>query len=294
MWRRSAAAGFALAVTLTMVVAAGGPADAATELRLSPASGPPGTEFVVTGTGFAALPVEIRWGGLSGPVIATAMGPAFTVTAVVPDSPPNSHPVMAVVTDGSSVSTSSASFQVTNGDTPAPVDTTTTTEVTTTTVAVAPATTVPEPAAAATTGPATGVSTRADTSGVGGGVDGGTTNGGGVSAPTVGSATPAGSNASSPNTTQPATIPGPTATVAPPPGTGAAPAPAAATAPPGTAPAPTAGATVPADATDAALAPRTTSQSAGAVSNPGLLFLGLALVFGGGVFLAVRNRYRTG
>jgi hypothetical protein len=36
-----------------------------------------------------------------------------------------------------------------------------------------------------------------------------------------------------------------------------------------------------------------TNQSAGAVSNPALLFLGLALVFGGGVFLAVRNRYRA-
>jgi len=43
----------------------------------------------------------------------------------------------------------------------------------------------------------------------------------------------------------------------------------------------------------AAVIPGRTTQSAGAVSNPALLFLGLALVFGGGVFLAVRNRHRA-
>ncbi|MGI8984001.1 MAG: LPXTG cell wall anchor domain-containing protein, partial [Acidimicrobiales bacterium] len=44
---------------------------------------------------------------------------------------------------------------------------------------------------------------------------------------------------------------------------------------------------------DAALGPRSTSQSAGAAGNPVLLFTGLGLVFGGGVFLAVRNRRRV-
>lgn len=290
---------------MVLGLVSGGPAGAATELTLSPASGPPGTEFVISGTGFAALPVDIRWGGLSGPVIATAMGPAFSVTAVVPDSPPNSHPVMAVVTDGNAVSTSSASFQVTSGEAPAPVDTTTTTtttttEVTTTTVAAAPTSTpVPEPAAGAT-GRATGLVVRGDASGVGGGVDGGISGGGTTggetttggtatgSDPTGGSATPAGagSTASAPATTgaaAEATVPTITLPIAG----------APASAPANGQPASTA-ALLPGDGvTSAALAPRSTSQSAGAVSNPALLVLGLGLVFGGGVFLAVRNRHRA-
>jgi hypothetical protein len=296
VWRKPAAAGLVLAVVVAVGLVAGGPAGAATELTLSPASGPPGTEFVVTGTGFAALPVEIRWSGLSGPVIATAMGPAFSVTAVVPDSPPNSHPVMAVVTDGNAVSTSSASFQVTGGEAPAETTTTTTTEVTTTTVAAAPAsTTVPEPAASGT-GRSTGVIVRGGSSGVGGGVDGGETagdgpTGGGTttgSGPASGSATPAGagSTAAAPATTVAAagatapTVTLPIAGVPPPaPATGQ---------PASTAP------LLPGDGvTSAALAPRSTSQSARAVSNPALLVLGLSLVFGGGVFLAVRNRHRA-
>lgn len=293
MSHKGAAAGLVLAVAVGVGLVAGGPTEAATQVTLSPASGPPGTEFVVTGTGFAALPVEIRWGGLTGPVIATAMGPAFSVTAVVPDSPPNSHPVMAVVTDGNAVSTSSASFQVTGGKAPAPVDTTTTTttEVTTTTAAAPAGTTVPEPAAGGT-GRGTGLVVRGASSGVEGGIDGGETAGDGATGggTTTGSgpasATPAsaGSTVAAPATTfaaAEATVPTVT--------TAGAPAPAPGNGQPAsTAP------LLPGDGvTSAALAPRSTSQSAGAVSNPALLLLGLSLVFGGGAFLAVRNRHRA-
>ncbi|HEX2118740.1 MAG TPA: hypothetical protein VHF91_06125, partial [Acidimicrobiales bacterium] len=48
------------------------------------------------------------------------------------------------------------------------------------------------------------------------------------------------------------------------------------------------------EAEGAALVPRSTSQSSGAVQSPVLLVLGLGMVFGGGVVLAVRNRRRTG
>ena len=293
MWRRSAAAGLVLAMAVAVGLVAGGPAAAATQLTLSPASGPPGTEFVVTGTGFAALPVEIRWGGLSGPVIATAMGPEFSVTAGVPDSPPNSHPVMAVVTDGSAVSTSSASFQVTNGAAPAPEESTTSTS-TSTTLAQPPAT---SPAASIPGGETGGSAIRSSATprGLSGGVDGGvdpdtTGTAGDTSAtrtPTAGTGTGAGlgSTATSTVTTvaaAEATIP----TVALPPTGAPGPAPTgqeASTAP-----------LLPGDGVAAvALAPSRTTQSAGAVSNPALLFLGLALVFGGGVFLAVRNRHRA-
>ncbi len=283
MWHRAAPGGLVLAVTVAVALLGAGPASAAPELTLSPASGPPGTAFVVTGTGFTALPVEIRWGGLSGPVIATAMGPVFSVTAVVPDSPPNSHPVLAVVTDGGSVSTSSASFQVT----PAPEDTTTTT--TSTTLAQPPATSPTASVPGSETGQAP-ISSAGQRGGLSGGVDGGvgggtgdTTNGGGS---TGAAATGAGGGATVTSTeTSIAAAEATTPTVPPAAGTDLpAVTPQGASAEPAE----------PADgATTAALASPRTSQSAGAISNPGLLVLGLALVFGGGVFLAVRNRHRA-
>lgn len=297
-------AGLILAMAVTIGVVGGGPAGAATELTLSPASGPPGTEFVVTGTGFAALPVEIRWGGQAGPVIATAIGPEFSVTAVVPDSPPNSHPVLAVVTDGSSVSTSSASFQVTNSEAPPPEETTTSTTATTsTTLAQPPATSPPATAGGSDTGRSIAPAPTAGRGGASGGVDGGveadTTGSAGNSSAAAagtpsgsagtGTGTGAGPTGGSTATTAPAALAGDSTSpiVTLPPAGGPGPAP---TAGQGTATAPK----LPGDgATAAALAPARTNQSAGAVSNPALLFLGLALVFGGGVFLAVHNRHRA-
>ncbi|MDP1805925.1 MAG: hypothetical protein Q8K72_12210, partial [Acidimicrobiales bacterium] len=263
-----------------------GPAGAATELRLSPASGPPGTAFVVTGTGFAALPVEIRWGGLSGPVIATAMGPAFSVPGVVPDSPPNSHPVLAVVTDGGSVSTSSASFQVTAGEAPAPAETTTTI-----TTLAQPPTTSEASIPRGETGQDP-ISSGTQRGGLSGGIDGGVGGGvGGGMADTADSGTPAaaapgGGSATVTSTATSIAAEASTSPTVPPPAGGDLPA----ATPQGASSVPA----VPGDGmTAAAAAPPRTSQSAGAVSNPALLLLGLARVFGGGVFLAVRNRHRA-
>ena len=266
-----------------------GPAGAATELTLSPANGPPGTQFVITGTGFADLPVEIRWGDLSGPVIARATGPAFSVTAEVPDSPPNSHPVLAVVTDGTSVSTSSASFQVTTGEAPPPAPEETTPS-TSTTVAEMPVTSptasIPggESGRPAATAPATGRG-----GGLSGGVDGGVDGG---SAGDAGGAPSAGAGSGSTDTSTVTTVAAgvgdatiPTVTPAPGAVSGSAPTEGQGA---------SNGPVLPGDGVAAAaLAPARTNQSAGAVSNPALLFLGLALVFGGGVFLAVRNRHRA-
>ena len=291
MWRRAASC-----VLMALVVAVGllgvRPAGAATELRLSPASGPPGTEFIITGTGFAPGLVELRWGSQTGPIIATATGPDFSVAATVPDSPPNSHPVVAVVTDGNTVSTSSASFQVTTGEAPAPV----VEETTTTSTTVAPATTVPQttapPAASPSAFDPPTVGRGGADGGVGGGVDGGiggtttgagpSTAGGATGAPATGAGSPA-----TPTTTAVAAgdatiptvtlVPGGAPGAAPPGGQGASTAPL-----------------LPGDGVAApVLVPGRTSQSAGAVNNPALLFLGLGLVFGGGVFLAVRNRQRA-
>ena len=293
MWRRAAAAGV-LALALVVGVVAGGPVGAATELTLSPASGPPGTEFVITGSGFAALPVEIHWGSQSGPVIAMATGPDFSVSATVPDSPSNSHPVVAVVTDGSAVSTSSASFQVTTGEAPAPV----VEDTTTTSTTAAPPTTSPPTTATPVTSPAAfdpPVAGRGGADGgVGGGVDGGVggTTDGGATTTGAGSTNAAGAPSTGAGSTAPPTasaVPGgdatiPTVTLGP----GGAPA-----APPG-GQVPASAPLLPGDGVAApALVPGRTNQSAGAVSNPALLFLGLGLVFGGGVFLAVRNRHRA-
>lgn len=289
MWRRAAAAWVVLGLVVGVGVLGAGPVGAAAQLTLSPASGPPGTQFVVTGTGFAALGVEIRWGGLTGPVIATAMGPAFSVPAVVPDSPPNSHPVLAVVTEGGAVSSSSASFQVTTGEAPAPEETTTT-MITSTTVAQPP-TSSESSIPRGETGQDS-VSSASQRGGLSGGVDGGvgggvadTTNGGATTGAAAAGAGGAGSTPTSTPSTSAApetTIPIVTVPAAGAPG----PAPTGQEA--STAPLP------PGDsAAAAALVPAPASQSAGAVSNPALLFLGLGLVFGGGVFLAVRNRHRA-
>lgn len=268
MWLRPASYGLVPAVVVALGLAAT-PASAAAQVTLSPASGPPGTEFVVTGTGFGALPVEIRWGGLSGPVLATAIGPDFSVIAVVPDSPANSHPVMAVVTNGASVFTSSASFQVTGAGVAPPEGTSTSTSTTT-------------PAAAAVS-PGTG------RGGASGGVDGGVGPGPAGPVATTTPSTATGAGAGSTATSTPTTLAATVSTI-----------PAVTPAPVVSTPAPAEGqiaSTAPMSPDDgltaAALVPARTNQSAGAVSNPALLFLGLALVFGGGVFLAVRNRYRA-
>ena len=144
MWRRAIVAGAAVAAA---VVA--GPVDgagASMQLTTSPSSGPPGTTFTVTGSGFAAAEVEIRWDTQAGPLLNTATGPDFSVAASVPDDArPNSHPVVAVVRNGNSVSTSTTAFQVT----PSAVEDTTTTTPPATTTVTAPATTTPRPTVAA-------------------------------------------------------------------------------------------------------------------------------------------------
>ena len=248
------------------------PAGAAPQLGLSPATGPPGTDFTVSGTGFAASDIEIRWGGQNGPILATATGPEFSVSARVPEAPPNSHQVLAVARNGNAVSTSSAPFQVTA----APVETTTTA--------------VPEPATTTTAAPARGSAAASrQTSGVGGGAEDAPDPVAGTSGAQPSTGVPAGSS-SGRTTTSTAVVPATTAG-APEPVLDTVPGAAGLPSPAGT----------PVDAhasasgdraADAALGERPTSQSSGAVSNPALLIVGLGMIFLGGTFLAVRNRHR--
>lgn len=257
MWRR----GLLLGLVTALVVGLATPAGAAPELQLSPATGAAGDTFNVRGTGFAAADVEIRWGSQSGELLTTAAGPDFSVEATVPNVGPNSYPVVAVVREGGSVSTSNASFQV------------------------APA--------VQTTGRAAG-----NPPSRGGGIDGGlpdTTSG--VDAdpdpPTVTTAPATTTPATAPTTTAPPV----TAATAVPTTVIAAPD-AAVTVQPGSPPASTStvagGASAGAERGAGAVRPASTSQSSGAVQSPALLVVGLGLVVAGALVLAVRARRGRG
>lgn len=290
---RNRAARLVLGVVSALVLLSGAPAWAAPELRLEPAAGQPGDSFTVTGTGFDPVPVDIHWDSESGPHLTTTVGPVFTVTVVVPaDAQPNSYPVVAVVRNGNAMSTSTASFQVgpvAEPEEPEPEEQ----QEPTTTVAGSPTAADPPPTGR---GASTGDASR-NALGVTGGVDlgmAGTTNGGSTGEAAAGSGPGSGAGSGTATT-------GATEGEAGEAGSTTTSAPAAAGAPDQTLGAlPPSGAPGEAregdrgDAEDAALAPQSTSQSSGAVQSPVLLVLGLGMVFGGGVVLAVRNRHRTG
>ena len=252
--------GLLLGLATALVVGLATPAVAAPELQLSPATGSAGDTFTVRGTGFAASDVEIRWGSQSGDLLTTAAGPDFEVDATVPDVGPNSYPVVAVVREGGSVSTSNASFQV---------------------------------------APAVQTTGRAATSppGRGGGIDGGlpdTTSG--VDAdpdpPTVTTAPATTTPATTPTTTAPAVT---AATVLPTTVVSAPDAEAAAV--PGGSAASTstvAGRATAGEERGAGLRPASTSRSSGAVQSPALLVVGLVLVVAGALALLVRSRRPRG
>jgi hypothetical protein len=283
-------------VTLVLLVT-GGPASAAPELRLEPASGQPGDPFTVTGSGFEPGVVELHWGSESGPHLGTAIGPDFTLDAAVPgDAVPNSHPVVAVVREGSSVSTSNASFQVLPGartvepEEPQEPEEAEAPEPTTTTTAAGRSTFDPGLGGSAVDGSgggraATGGLSR-NSLGAGGGVEGdsagagSTTNG---AQPAAGSAAPApGVPAGDAATTTTAAVPASGVTDA------------AQSPSPSDAPSAARSPRASEDTGGEALAPSSTSQSSNAVRSPVLLVVGLGLVFGGGIVLAVRNRQRSG
>ncbi|HEV2758599.1 MAG TPA: IPT/TIG domain-containing protein [Acidimicrobiales bacterium] len=292
MWRRSGGLGLLTALVAALVLVWSAPAWADPELRLSPAAGATGSEVTVTGTGFDAAAVEIRWGSRSGPVLGTAQGPDFTVTVEVPDSPPNSYPVVAVIAAGNTVTTSNASFQVTPAAEPAvpePVVTTTTTS---------PPERVPG------TNPALADRTPIDANSRGSGVTGGLD----PSLPDTVDRVPdtsgvnSGTNPAGEATRAAADVAAATAAAA-----GATnPADGAVTTTPlpaGTASADGVSSTDPrgSDAgvspgrgqrASRASAPAPTSQSSGAVRSPVLLFAGLGMIMAGAAFLAFRNRHR--
>ena len=87
-----------LAVPLTVVSLAWAcvPRGAAT---VNPTSAPSGSTVSVAVSGFPNTPVDVRWNGLSGPRVASGVGPAFTVDVTVPAVAPGAYVISAAVTD---------------------------------------------------------------------------------------------------------------------------------------------------------------------------------------------------
>ena len=290
MWRSlrwAAAAIWAAVVGLVLLTA--GPAWAAPELRLEPASGEPGDTFTVIGTGFEAGDVELRWDSERGPLLGTATEPEFALDVTVPaDAAPNSHPVVAVMRDGTSLSTSNASFQVMPGPQPVERDPQPSTTTTVADPAVPTAPTGrgsfdPDDARPTISGPARGAL------GVTGGV------GGDASEPVLGTTAgqPAAGAAQNPQAAGATAAPGEatttTTTGVPAPGGP----PTSAVTPAESNPTGTAGTGQDArEASGAALGDTTANQSSEGVRSPALLVVGLAMVLGGAAFLAVRSRNR--
>jgi hypothetical protein len=86
-------------------------------ISLSPASGSAGSQVVVDGSLFAPGPVEIRWGGSGGPILATTVGPTFAVNVTIPAAPAGARTILAVGRDGSGAVAGEAAsaFTVTGG-----------------------------------------------------------------------------------------------------------------------------------------------------------------------------------
>ena len=293
MSRRAGSFGLLTALVAALVLLWAAPGWADPELRVSPAAGAAGSEVTVSGTGFEETEVEIRWGSRSGPLLGTAQGPAFTVTLQVPDSPPNSYPVVAVFTAGNTVTTSNASFQVTPAAEPAvpePVETTTTT---------IPPERVPGTDPPVVDRAQSNVESRG--SGVTGGLDPSLPDS--VDRVPESTAAVAGSNpaldaaraaadaaaaatAAAAGATTPA---GGAVTTTPLPAGRASADGASATDPGGV---DSGASTERGQRGNRASAPTPTSQSSGAVRSPALLFAGLGMVVAGAAFLAFRNRHR--
>ena len=91
---------------------------ASASTSLSPASGVAGSTVVVTGANYAPGTVEVRWGGVTGPILGTTPGGNFTSTVKVPaEAPAGVYYLVAVQRDGAGGVESKVAdtFEVTGG-----------------------------------------------------------------------------------------------------------------------------------------------------------------------------------
>jgi len=92
-------------------------------IDLQPASGRAGTQALVEGRSFEPDGrVEIRWSSATGPLLATASGPAFSAEVTVPDVSPGPYTVLALGYDnqGNPASRAASAFQVAEPPPPPP------------------------------------------------------------------------------------------------------------------------------------------------------------------------------
>ena len=94
-------------------------------IDFSATSGHPGDTVAVTGKGFVSGPVEIHWNGATGPVLATAAGPDFTVKITIPQVAPGVYYPHGVARDADGQITGDAprAFQVQGTAAPATAST---------------------------------------------------------------------------------------------------------------------------------------------------------------------------
>jgi len=104
-WQKTMLAGVGGFASLATLAGLGSSAWACTgspaSTSISPKVGLVGGQVTVAGTGYGQAPVEIRWSGTTGPLLATAQGPNFSVKVDVPaDAAPGMFYIAAVQRDG--------------------------------------------------------------------------------------------------------------------------------------------------------------------------------------------------
>jgi Ca2+-binding RTX toxin-like protein len=111
----------ALAVPLAIVSLAWACAPAG-GLQLSPTSAASGALVSITVTGFPeATPVEVRWNGAAGPILASGSGPGFAATFTVPAAAAGPYTIFAATADEHATHTQArAAFAIVGAEPPPP------------------------------------------------------------------------------------------------------------------------------------------------------------------------------
>ena len=91
-------------------------------VAVNPASGDSGAVVTVTASGFPnGIPVNVRWNGSSGPILASGVGPAYTATFVVPAAGAGAYTIFAATADEHATHTEArVAFVVTGTAAPPP------------------------------------------------------------------------------------------------------------------------------------------------------------------------------